>query len=89
MRRFEQGVKEYFEFQVEGSDEIYKIPFATSMTNKQIIEFQGIGEDYARQIAWLKNFMGDAVDDLTLIETSAILKAWVSASKDSGAEVGE
>ena len=89
MRVFERESQDFFQFQLEGNDEIYQIPLPASMKNKQIVAFQNAGDDYMKQVEWLRLFIGDVVDDLTLSETSDILKAWVNASKDSGASVGE
>ena len=89
MRKFTKDAPEFFAFQIEGDKKTYKIPLAASMTNKQILEFNEIGDNYFKQIKWLKGFMGDAVDDLTAAETGAILRAWADASKEQGASAGE
>ena len=89
MRKFTKDAPEFFVFQIEGDKKTYKIPLAASMTNSQILEFEKIGNDYFKQIKWLKGFMGDAVDDLTTAETGAILRAWADESKGIGVSVGE
>lgn len=89
MRKFTKDSPEFFVFQIEGDSKTFKIPLAACMTNKQILEFGEIGDDYFEQIKWLKKFIGKAVDDLTPAETAAILRAWADESKDHGASVGE
>ena len=89
MRTFEREEQEFFHFQIEGSEEVYKIPLPLCMTNRQIVSFESCGSDYRKQVEWLRSIVGDVVDDLTIKETSAILQGWLKASKESGAEVGE
>lgn len=89
MREFGKEARDYFVFRFDGEEEEYKIPFASSMTNKQAKAFTEAGGDYFLQVEWLREFIGDAVDDLTVEDTSKILSAWVQASTDSGASVGE
>ena len=89
MRTFEREEQEFFQFQIEGDDKIYKIPSPLHMTNKQMVELEKAGNDYSKQVAWLRSVIGDVVDDLTLGETAAIMKGWLDASKESGASVGE
>lgn len=89
MRKFGKDSPEFFAFQIEGSEKTYKIPLAASMTIKQIKAFQTAGDDFFEQIEWLKEFMGEVVEDLTASETSAILHAWAEASKEQGATAGE
>ena len=89
MREFGKEARDYFAFRFDGEEEEYKIPLASSMTNRQAKAFREVEGDYFLQVEWLREFIGDAVDDLTVEDTSKILSAWVQASTDSGASVGE
>ena len=89
MRKFGKDSPEFFAFQIEGSEKTYKIPLAASMTIRQIKAFEKTEGGLYEQIEWLKEFMGDVVEDLTASEASAILHAWAEASKEQGATAGE
>ena len=89
MRTFSVSKTEYFEFQIEGKEKIYRIPLAGSMTNRELIAFKNTNGDYESQIEWLRGFMGDAVDDLTPAQTGEILRAWSEDTREQGATVGE
>lgn len=80
---------DFFQFQMEGEDTVYKIPLATSMTNKEVLAFRDADNDYEKQIAWLRSYIGDIVDDLTVKQTINIIKAWSDASSVGGVSVGE
>ena len=89
MRLFGSDAPDFFVFQIEGSEETYKIPLAGSMTNRQILEFEATQGDYRKQLDWLRGYVGDIVDDLTVSQTSDIIRAWSHATKEQGAEPGE
>ena len=89
MRLFGKDAPDFFVFQIEGSDETYKIPLAASMTNRELMAFNATGDDYREQVAWLRGYMGDAIDDLTPGQTSEIMLAWIAESKGQGADPGE
>lgn len=92
MRRFGQEAKEFFEFQIEGSDVIYKIPLAGSMPVSVLLDMQAAdarGEGFEVQMDMLRKYMGDAVDDLTAVMATQILQAWAEESRGQGATVGE
>ena len=89
MRRFGTDSPEFFVFQIGDSDEVYKIPLVASLTNKQIVALDEVKEDYRKQIDWLRDFIGDVVDELTATDTAAIMKAWRAASDGEGVTVGE
>lgn len=89
MRQFAIDSPEFFVFKIEGAKKTYKIPLASSLTNKQAVEFEKTGGEYRAQIEWLRGFIGDVVDDLTPAVTSQILQAWSKESRDQGASVGE
>ena len=89
MRKFGTDAPEFFVFQLEGDDTVYKIPLAASMTNRQIAEFDQTNSNYSKQVEWLRGFIGDIVDDLTGSDTRAILQEWLTKSAETGASVGE
>lgn len=90
MRQFGKDAPEFFSFQIEGSDEVYKIPLAGSMTNREIMAFEDTDGDYRKQVEWLKTFLGDMVDDMTPAQTGDILRVWSQASREEqGATPGE
>lgn len=89
MRKFGKELTEYFEFQLEGDEKVYRIPLAGSMSNRKLIAFKNTNGDYEAQVEWLRAFMGDAVDDLTPAQTGEILRAWSEDTGKQGASVGE
>lgn len=89
MRTFGKELIEYFEFQLEDDEKIYRIPLAGSMSNRKLIAFKNTNGDYEAQVEWLRAFMGDAVDDLTPAQTGEILRAWSEDTGKQGASVGE
>lgn len=89
MRTFGKELTEYFEFQLEDDEKVYRIPLAGSMSNRKLIAFKNTNGDYEAQVEWLRAFMGDAVDDLTPAQTGEILRAWSEDTGKQGASVGE
>ena len=89
MRTFSNDAPEYFVFGIEGSKKTYKIPLAASLTTKQIRELDESGENYYKQAEWLRQFIGDLVDDLTPGTVVDIIKAWSQESRKNGASPGE
>lgn len=89
MRTFANDAPQFFVFQLQGDETTYKIPLAVSLNNKQMVMLENAGEDYKLQLEWLRQFLGDLVDELTPKTTTDIITAWAQASTDSGASVGE
>lgn len=89
MRKFGKELTEYFEFQLEGDETIYRIPLGGSMTNRELITFKNTDGNYEAQLDWLRDYIGDVVDDLTPAQTGEILRAWSEATRGQGASVGE
>lgn len=89
MRTFTRTELEYFEFQLEGDETVYRIPLGGSMTNRELITFKNTDGNYEAQLDWLRDYIGDVVDDLTPAQTGEILRAWSEATKGQGASVGE
>lgn len=89
MRTFKIDSPEYYLFRLEGDDKVYKIPLMASMNNREAKAFEDTDGDYMSQIEWLRTYLGDVVDDLSVGVTSDIIKEWASASKDQGASLGE
>lgn len=89
MKKFVQDATEFFCFELEGSDEIHKIPLAGSMQNRDIKAFEATNGNYSAQVEWLRGIIGDVVDDLTIKTTKDIILSWMECSQDQGATVGE
>ena len=92
MRTFGRKKTEYFEFKIEGYDEVYRIPLAADMPYtflNKVNQAAGAGESFVLQVEMLRKHMGDVVDDLTAETLSDILLAWSEESKGAGASVGE
>ena len=89
MRKFGKELTKYFEFQLEDDETIYRIPLAGSLTNRELVAFESTNGEYRAQVGWLRNFLGDVVDDLTPAQTGEILRAWLEATREQGASVGE
>ena len=92
MRKFGGQDIEYFVFQLEGDDTVYRIPEAASIPfsilNK-MNETKETGEGFVAQVDMLRKYMGDVVDELPAGTLSEILLAWSEESKKAGASVGE
>ena len=65
MRTFGKELTEYFEFQLEDDEKVYRIPLGGSLTNRELIAFKNTNGDYEAQLEWLRAYIGDVVDDLT------------------------
>lgn len=89
MRTFSNDAPEFFLFEIEGSKKTYKIPLAASLTTKQIRELEEAGQDFNKQVEWLRQFIGDLVDDLTPKTVVDVITAWSQASQENGASSGE
>ena len=89
MRSFGNDAPEFFAFKLEGDEDVYKIPLAASLNNHQMKVLEEAGEDYFKQTEWLRLFIGDKVDELTLQTSVDIITAWAKASKEQGASPGE
>lgn len=91
MREFRIDSPEFFVFKLE--DKTYKIPLASSMPTKEIMEMSEAGNNTDRFFEWqlkmLKKYMGDIVDELPTGVASDILKAWSDANKKTGVDEGE
>ena len=86
MRKFGTDAPQFFAFQLEGDDTVYKIPLAASMPMKVLLN---MGTGIETQVEMLRTYMGDAVDDIPIGVLSDILKAWSAESTGQGASVGE
>ena len=86
MRVFTNDSPEFFCFQLEGSDTVYKIPLAASMPFPNVLLVKEGVEGYYKM---LKIYIGDDADKLTTGQISEITRAWSDASHRSGAKPGE
>lgn len=92
MRKFGKSEIEYFEFQLEGDETVYRIPYAAHMPYSMlqtINEASKTEKRFTVQVDMLRKYMGDIVDELTTETLSEILTAWGEESMATGASVGE
>ena len=86
MRQFATDAPEFFCFQLEGSETVYKIPLAASMPMSMLLKME---DGLMGQFEIIKHYMGDGSEILNVKQVGEIIKAWLDASKDQGATVGE
>ena len=86
MRSFATDAPEFFCFQLEGDDEIYKIPLAASMPSSIVLKMQ---DGFEGQFSILQKYMGEGADKVTTKQVGEIITGWLNASKGQGASVGE
>jgi hypothetical protein len=92
MRTFPKSGTSYFEFQLEGEEQVYKIPLAADMPMtvlNDMCEASNTGDRFMSQVEMLRKYMGDVVDELSAGTLSDILRAWSDESTQAGASVGE
>lgn len=92
MRTFPKSGTSYFEFQLEGEEQVYKIPLAADMPMtvlNDMYEKSNTGDRFMSQVEMLRKYMGDVVDELSAGTLSDILRAWSDESTRAGASVGE
>lgn len=92
MRTFGKELTEYFEFQLEDDEKVYRIPLAAAMPFGLLDEMSKAANTEGRftaQVDMLRKYMGDVVDDLPVGVLSEILKAWGEESTKAGASMGE
>lgn len=92
MRTFGREEKKYFEFALEGNEKVYKIPLAAYMPIASILMMQEADrrdESLNGQVAMLRRYMGDDVDELSPTMVADILNAWIDESAGNGASPGE
>ena len=86
MRVFTKDAPQFFSFQMEGSETVYKIPLAASMPTKTL---KLIDNGFDSQVEMLREYIGDDVDEMPAGMVKDIMTAWMDASKEQGASVGE
>lgn len=92
MRTFGKELIEYFEFQLEGDEKVYRIPLAAAMPFSLLDRMSKAADTedrFTAQVDMLRKYMGDVVDDLPVGVLSEILKAWGEESTRAGASMGE
>lgn len=92
MRTFAKSGTSFFEFQLEGEEQVYKIPLAADMPMtvlNDMYEKSNTGDRFMSQVEMLRKYMGDVVDELSAGTLSDILRAWSDESTRAGASVGE
>lgn len=92
MRTFGKELTEYFEFQLEDDEKVYRIPLAAAMPFSlldRMSKAAGTEDRFTAQVDMLRKYMGDVVDNLPVGVLSEILKAWGEESTRAGASMGE
>ena len=92
MRTFGQSAVECFEFRLEGSDTVYRIPLAQDLPLDildDMIETSDTDRAFHSQVNFLKKYMGDDVGRITVSMLHDIFAAWGEASRKAGASLGE
>lgn len=92
MRKFGKEITEYFEFQLEDDEKVYRIPLAAAMPFSLLDRMSKAADTedrFTAQVDMLRKYMGDVVDDLHVGVLSEILKAWGEESTRAGASMGE
>lgn len=92
MRTFAKSGTSFFEFQLEGEEQVYKIPLAADMPMtvlNDMYEASNTSDRFMSQVEMLRKYMGDVVDELSAGTLSDILRAWSDESTRAGASVGE
>jgi hypothetical protein len=92
MRTFAKSGTSFFEFQLEGEEQVYKIPLAADMPMtvlNDMYEASNTSDRFMSQVEMLRKYMGDVVDELSAGTLSDILRAWSDESTQAGASVGE
>lgn len=92
MRTFGKELTEYFEFQLEDDEKVYRIPLAAAMPFSLLDRMSKAADTedrFTAQVDMLRKYMGDVVDDLPVGVLSEILKAWGEESTRAGVSMGE
>ena len=92
MRTFFKSGTSFFEFQLEGEKQVYRIPLAADMpltVLNEMYEASNTGDRFMSQVEMLRKYMGDVVDELSAGTLSDILRAWSEESTKAGASTGE
>ena len=90
MRVFANDSPEFFVFQIEGHEEVYKIPLLASLKIPEAKRWtETIEEGFLAQVEWVRGYIGDIVDELSVEQVQAILNEWTEATKEQGATAGE
>ena len=100
MRKFGTDAPELFQFQLEGSDEVYAIPLLGSMplsVSMLLVDAEKAPTPEARQsatfeaeVAIVRRYCGeDVLDSISSATVGEIVSAWLEASGVEGATAGE
>lgn len=91
MRTFGTDSPQFFAFKIEGHDEIFKMPLASSLPLGKVLELDdGTAEEQIRRnINLFKEYIGDVIYELPAGVFVQIVEEWKRTTADSGAELGE
>ena len=98
MRKFGKDTPTFLAFTIGDDETVYKIPYASSMPFETALRFAEVAaiqddalsnlEALKLQHALLKEYIGDAADQLTTKDVTDIFSAW-SEGEETGASAGE
>lgn len=90
MRTFSTDSPEFFAFQLEGHDEVFKVPLLASLRISEAKAWTKATEDgFLAQVEWLRGYIGDVTEELSVDQAQEILRAWTEATREQGATAGE
>lgn len=90
MKIFSTDSPEFFAFRLEGHDEVYKIPLLASLRISEAKAWTKATEDgFLAQVEWLRGYIGDVTEELSVEQAQGILQAWTEATREQGADAGE
>lgn len=100
MRHFGKDTPEFLTFTIGDSDEVYKLPLPTSMPFETALRFAEVAaiadddvsnlESMKLQHRLLKEYIGDAADELTTAQVNEIFTAWAEGGREeTGVTEGE
>jgi len=95
MRDITTQAKQTMEFTLNGGDEVYSLPLASSIPMTKLLEIaeaseKGDNEAARCHVDFLREHLGDeVVDSMTVGDMRAIVEAWQEESEAAGASEGE
>jgi len=94
MRTFGKDSPEFMAFQIAGSDDVYKMPLASSLPMSELLELseaaaKGGAHILRYQLDLLRKHIGPKADELTAQDVADIFAAWNEESGKTGASASD
>ena len=95
MRDITTKPKETMEFTLNGGDTVYSLPLSSSLPMAKVLEMAEVTaradeiETVNYYMDFLREYMGEVVDELTPADVNAVIEAWNVESGNVGADAGE